>query len=142
MVRQTSQPKSAPALDRDGRAGYTMNRGVAGSRLTQAICYVVTVGVQPGGYFFFMIWITRLIIERITNEYSKRISKVTIQSPPSFGEGRGQRSDAPANGGPTASTGNICHSLPMDRIAWFDGLRNQKGPVAELKNSAAGPLPL
>ena len=72
------------------------------------------------------IWITRLIIERITNEYSKRISKVTIRSPPSLEEGRGQRSDAPAVGGPTASSGSICHSLPMGRIAWFDGLRNQK----------------
>ena len=72
------------------------------------------------------IWMTRLIIERITNEYSKRISKVTIRSPPSFGEGRGQRSDAPADGGPTASAGNVCHSLPMDRIAWFDGLRKEK----------------
>ena len=73
------------------------------------------------------IWMTRLITERITNEYSKRISNVTIRDHPlPSGKVGGKEAMPPPMGGPTASAGNICHSLPMDRIARFDRLRNQK----------------
>ncbi len=67
------------------------------------------------------------MIERTTNEYSKRISKVTIRDHPlPSGKVGGKEAMPPPMGGPTASAGNVCHSLPMDRIAWFDGLRKQK----------------
>ncbi len=67
------------------------------------------------------------MIERTTNEYSKRISNVTtLAHPLPSRKVGGKEAMPPPMGGPTASASNICHSLPMDRITWFDKLRKKK----------------